>query len=148
MQRMGVQTSHPWPLCPKTSLLLLFLRPFFTFISFSSRPPSLHADEMSLNFVRLAYVGGKVYENSSISYWKVSCGRRIRDFVIYIHRMEDGFPYSPLHLYLYSVSEEEYRDIRDFFFKYLRIFDNSTRNYSNYLSSPFNRYSTLLSNIS
>lgn len=59
--------------------------------------------------------------------------------------MEDGFPYPPSHLYLYSASETEYRDIRDsFFFNFLRIFVNfhSTRNYPNYLGIylpfPFN----------
>lgn len=56
MRRMGVQTSHPWPLCPKTSSssCARFL-PLFHF----PPAPSLHADEMSLNFVLLAYARGE-----------------------------------------------------------------------------------------
>lgn len=47
------------PVTPMSQdFLLSLLRPFFTFISFSSPSSlSLHADEMSLNFLRLAYVG-------------------------------------------------------------------------------------------
>lgn len=47
------------PVTPMSQdFLLSLLRPFFTFISFSSLSSlSLHADEMSLNFLRLAYVG-------------------------------------------------------------------------------------------
>lgn len=55
--------------------------------------------------------GREGHENSSISYWKVCCGPRIRDLVIYIHGMERGFPYSPLHLYfLYSALEADIPD--------------------------------------
>lgn len=84
----------------------------------------LHADEMSLNFVRLAYVGGRRegHENSSISYWKVSCGRRIRDFVIYIHRRYFSlFPFPFIFVFRFRVYSAEYKDTRDsfsFFFNF------------------------------
>lgn len=107
------------PVTPMSQdFLLSLLRPFFTFISFSSpllSPSlSLHADEMSLNFVRLAYVGEGERDTRIVRYHigKFVAGR---EFEIWLFiSMECGFPYSPLHLYfLYSALEA---DIPDNFF--------------------------------
>lgn len=81
------------PVTPMSQdFLLSLLRPFFTFISFSSpllSPPlsPRGRDVVKFRTTRICWGGREGHENSSISYWKVCCGPRIRDLVIYIHGM-------------------------------------------------------------